>query len=213
MSKRIQIIDELARRDHFYLTDEDECFYYGEYTARKGHSFSETNQLILNLKKKMDRKNLPEWVHKTRAIATVSRVFKRGLKQDFLASSIIVPMPPSKIKTDPAYDDRMLQIARGMGEELDVREILSFRNNMVASHDATDRPNPTTLYNAMHVNESLCGKPRKSIVIIDDVLTAGSHFKAAKRHLAEHFPDARILGLFVARRILNTDELNFEDLL
>ena len=43
------MIDELTRRDHYYL-DETECVFIGEYTARAGYQHSQTNQLILNLK-------------------------------------------------------------------------------------------------------------------------------------------------------------------
>ncbi|AOV54766.1 hypothetical protein A4C47_17660 [Escherichia coli O157:H7] len=37
------------------------------------------------------------------------------------------------------------------------------------------------------------------MVIFDDVLTAGSHFKAMKSLILQHIPEACILGLFVAR--------------
>ena len=37
------------------------------------------------------------------------------------------------------------------------------------------------------------------MTFFDDVLTAGSHFKAMKNLLLQHIPDACILGLFVAR--------------
>ena len=52
--QRLTKIDDLARPDHFYLTADDECYFLGEYTARKGFAFSPTNQLILNFKKSMD---------------------------------------------------------------------------------------------------------------------------------------------------------------
>ena len=42
-----------------YLTAMDECYFLGEYTARKGFAFSATNQLILNFKKAMNKRNSP----------------------------------------------------------------------------------------------------------------------------------------------------------
>jgi len=71
---RLSQIDELTRVDHWYLEDGDQCWYLGEYTARKGYAGSETNNLILNLKKPMDRRERPEWRYKERAIATVASV-------------------------------------------------------------------------------------------------------------------------------------------
>ena len=52
-------IDELVRGDYFYLQPADECWFLREYTARMGFEHSETNQLIINLKKPLeDRKSV-----------------------------------------------------------------------------------------------------------------------------------------------------------
>jgi hypothetical protein len=59
--KRLTKLDELTRPDHSYLTAEDDCFFLGEYTARGGYSFSDTNQLVLNFKKDMSKRGQPEW--------------------------------------------------------------------------------------------------------------------------------------------------------
>ena len=39
ISVRPQRIDELTRRDHYYLGEEDLCYYFLEYSARHGLSF------------------------------------------------------------------------------------------------------------------------------------------------------------------------------
>jgi hypothetical protein len=49
---RFRKIDDQNRRDHYYVDAGDECFYLWEYTAGKRYDYSETNQLISNLKKK-----------------------------------------------------------------------------------------------------------------------------------------------------------------
>jgi len=41
----------------------------------------------------------------------------------------------------------------------------------------------------------------KHIGLFDDVITAGSHFRAAKDLLQDRFPEAKIVGIFVARRV------------
>ncbi|MDS7681412.1 hypothetical protein NXH38_26540, partial [Klebsiella quasipneumoniae] len=38
-----------------------------------------------------------------------------------------------------------------------------------------------------------------SIVIFDDVLTAGSHFKAMKTTIKLHLPQSIVIGVFIAR--------------
>lgn len=210
MARRLQIIDDLVRKDHYHLSESDRCIFFGEYTARRPYGFSQTNQLIGNLKKKVDRKGQPDWHYKQEAIERVALIFSRGLKKEFLAQATLVPMPPSKVKGDPEYDDRMLQIAQKMGQGLDIREMLSMKKSVVASHSREDRPTPDDLYDLMKI-EAAVAKPKPSIVIIlDDVLTAGSHFVAAKRHIEENYPEAKVIGLFVARRILETDD--FDDI-
>jgi len=65
--QRLTQIDDLIRPDHYYLDSNDDCYFLGEYTARKGFAFSATNQLILNFKKTVDRRGTGEWRHKDRA--------------------------------------------------------------------------------------------------------------------------------------------------
>lgn len=54
MTFRLTRIDELIREQHYHLEDGDLCYFFGEYTARQGAAYSETNQLIMNLKKGMN---------------------------------------------------------------------------------------------------------------------------------------------------------------
>lgn len=46
---RLQILEP---RHHTYLVTGDRCWHYGEYTSEGGYKASDTNQKILNLKKK-----------------------------------------------------------------------------------------------------------------------------------------------------------------
>ena len=48
MPIRLSKIDDLTRPDHTFIEAADECLYLGEYTARKGYQFSDTNNLIFN---------------------------------------------------------------------------------------------------------------------------------------------------------------------
>jgi predicted amidophosphoribosyltransferase len=53
----------------------------------------------------------------------------------------------------------------------------------------------------------------KNVVLFDDVITTGSHFKACKRAI-EHTPRVeRVIGIFVARRsVMATIQYEFKDL-
>ncbi len=50
-SHRLTQIDELHLAEFPYLRADDDCYFLGEYTVRKGYDFSPTNDLVINLKK------------------------------------------------------------------------------------------------------------------------------------------------------------------
>lgn len=216
---RLLKIDELVKREHYHLTDQDECYYFREFISDSGGVFDPKNSLIYNYKKKVDQKGKSGWHYKGNAIKEVSEMYFEALP--FIlkpGDTIFVPVPPSKIKSDPLHDDRhlkMLSILRGMNSDVDFREILSFRNNMRASHDGPPRPTPDEIIQNFIVEPELCKNPKSKIVIIDDVLTAGAHFNACKQRLLEEFPSSDIIGVFIARRVLppisDLEEIDFDD--
>ena len=94
--QRLTRIDDLTRPDHSYLTAADACYFIGEYTAGRGYAYSDTNSLILNFKKSMDRCDLPEWPYKGRAVRIAAVAFRKALKRSDLERLTFVPVPPSK---------------------------------------------------------------------------------------------------------------------
>jgi hypothetical protein len=201
--RRLTKIDDLARPDHFYLTPDDECYFLGEYTARKGYAFSATNQLILNFKKTMDKRATPQWRYKEKAIEEAATAFRAALNKDMLDLSTLVPIPPSKSKNDALYDDRLVRMLRGIrvNPALDVRELVFQRASTAAVHDQEDRPTPEQLQANYGIDQVLCHPNPRVIGLFDDVLTTGAHFRAASAALKQSLPGVRIIGFFVARRV------------
>ena len=109
-------IDKLTLPDHPHLTQGDECYFFGEYTARGGYAYSHTNNLISNFKKGMDRRNRFEWRYKLSAIQEVATAFRTALPDwfgpDLIPSLTFVPVPPSK-------DKRRSPSRRPYGEDTD----------------------------------------------------------------------------------------------
>ena len=210
MYTRFSKIDDLTRPDHTFLSPEDECFYLGEYTARGGFAASPTNDLILNLKKPMDRRSHSEWKYKGRAIRTVVNDLRKLLGQQGAEAVTYVPVPPSVAKDDSGYDDRLLKVLTAMSEgyDTDIRELVLQRETMQPSHGLEERASINELVENYYVDETLTDPPRNnSIVIFDDVLTTGRHFKAMQIVISQQFPDVKIYGVFVARRVPKTDDL------
>lgn len=205
MSKLLKI-DELTIGEHFYLTlGEDECWYLFNYTAKEGFAYSKSNSLILNLKKSVEQRLLPHYAHKISAIKTVASHFSR-LK--FSSNMTIVPIPPSKAKNDPLYDDRMLQILQQTfsgNPDVDIRELVVQLNSKKASHLSDIRPSLQELQSNYTLDPALCVNLKDTILLVDDVLTSGAHFKAIKNVLRQNFPKIKVKGLFICRREINDD--------
>jgi hypothetical protein len=212
LAKRVLKVDALALPDHSYLDEHDTCFYAGEYTAGAGHAFSETNQLILNFKKGVDKRGTPQWPYKERAIQQAAQIFRAAIKAD--AEVTFVPVPPSKVKGDPMYDDRMLRLLQAtcVGRHADIRELVIQRQSTEAAHQSATRPTPDELTALYSLDEALAEPAPTTIFVVDDVLTTGCHFKAVKTVLANRFPHARIIGLFIARRVPKSIASEFEDI-
>lgn len=198
-------IDEGNRRDHYYLKEEDSCYFFGELISRGGFNASPTNKLISNFKKSVLKRGKPEYMYKEQAIDKVASLVRGAFNPGAKPTLTIVPVPPSKTRNHPEYDDRLTLALSKIGEGWDVRELIIARDSMRAHHEygGEKRPTPDELYEKLMVDENcLSQKPvQQEIVLFDDVLTAGAHFKACKRLLQERFKGCNVTGLFIARTI------------
>lgn len=211
MTVRLRQIDETNVADHYYLTPADDCFFLYEYTRGAGYH-GDANQLVFNLKKK---KGAGGYQYKAGAIARCAAEMSSALNTKWLQDAILVPTPPSKIKSDAGYDDRITKICNGIKSTVtvDVRELINQIESTDAVHEG-NRLTPEQLKAIYEIDESLCSKnDPKYIGVVDDMLTAGAHFRAMKDKLQARFPTTKISGLFITRRIFPVEEVSMEDLL
>ena len=211
-SIRFRKIDKLNVNDHYYLEEDDECYYLFEYTPRKGFQYSSGNKLIINLKKDLTKINLPEYKYKIEAMKECSEHIARRFSLDWLKKATLVPVPPSIKKGEQGYDNRILQICKKIpvNFSIDVKEFISQIESIPSSHSSgDDRPSVKELIQNYSFNESIVLDAPSHIGIVDDVLTAGAHFRAMKNILSSKFPDASIVGIFIARRIFPPDNIEF----
>jgi hypothetical protein len=211
---RLSLIDETNRHDHYRLTEADTCYYLFEYTSRKGFSFSRTNNLISNLKKKPSQRHRPGYHYKQQAIGESAAALRASLNPDWLNNATLVPVPCSKANCHPDYDDRVERICRAIAPNVDVRTLVIQTESTVASHEAEDGHRITVeeLLDIYAIDETLVDPPPQVIGIVDDVLTNGTHFRAMSVKLQERFPGVPIVGLFVARRVFPEEEFDWPDL-
>lgn len=199
---------------HYFLSDADECYYIYEYTSGRNYDFSPVNSLINNLKKCPERfRGTASWKYKEGAVRQCGEAFKATLHPKFIEEATLVPVPPSKTKDDPKYDDRMIRVAKSFSS--DVRSMVIQTESTTASHLAGDgqRTSIEELVRLYEIDETLTAPAPKIIAIVDDVVTNGRHFVAMKRVLQTRFPKVPIIGLFVARRVFPTEaEIDVDDL-
>lgn len=213
--QRLTRIDPVTLPDHSHLVATDEAYYLGEYTARQGYSFSVTNNLVLNFKKSVTLRDSPQWKWKGRAISEAATAFGAALNQEWLNGATLVPIPPSKAENDPLHDDRVIQMLRAIRPNgpLDIRELIVQTRSTAAAHELQNRPGPNDILGHYQFDPALQLPTPHTIGIFDDVLTTGAHFKAAQMLLRNQFPQARIVGLFIARRVPGTadpEDFDFE---
>lgn len=206
---RLSQIDDASRPDHYHLTAEDDCYYFLEYTSGRDFLFSQANSIISNLKKKPSNRGRDDYKYKLQVMQQASNTFRGALNADWLQQATLVPVPGSKALNHPDYDDRMDRICRGIQDGLDVRNLVVQRESTTASHEvgAGARVTVDELLDLYEIDETIAAPPPTDIAIFDDVLTAGTHFRAMKTVLTERFPGVRVIGMFIARRIFPPDEV------
>jgi hypothetical protein len=206
---KLQQIDEALISQHSCLNNKDEYYFLGEYAGCKGFLHSEMNVLIQNFKKPMDRKNKDEWWYKENAITQIAKLITNAKNWNNIDQYTWVPIPSSKTKSDPMYDDRLIQVLNrinvisGSGS-LDIRDIVVPSNSWESAHvNKNPRPSVEDHLSNWKINENLLlpNPNPNTIIIFDDVITMGASFKAAQTLLNIKFPGIPIIGLFVARAI------------
>jgi len=201
---RLSRIDATTLDQHFFLQPTDACFYIWEYTRRVGYHASPTNSLIANFKKKPLRivDNPPEQSHKQRAIHHCAAALRALIERSWLETqATLVPVPGSKLPGHPDHDDRLIQLLQRAFQNyaLDARPLIEQTQSTRADHERSARQRFDELIEITRINEAAAQPTRPILVVVDDVLNTGKHFKVAEQLLAQRFPSATIRGLFLAR--------------
>ncbi|MCZ2480023.1 hypothetical protein [Aquirufa nivalisilvae] len=206
MSKKLIRVDSNKILEHRELEESDKCFFFTEYTSQTGFQGSQENEDILNFKKSPIHKGTAQYIFKERIITKfagyISIAFGNTL--NVLNDHSWVPIPPSKSRDDERYDDRLIQMLYQVNqlERSNIVELIYTHQSHDPSHSLGARHSKDDLKSMFTIDESQLINCKKNIVLIDDVLTNGTHFKACSELILQHIPDATIKGLFIARRII-----------
>ena len=204
--QHLQSIDPATRPDHSLLSGSDCCYYLWEYSPGQPADATAGNQLIRNLKISPAalRRRPSRLRFKHRAINHAARALRRLIPREWATGSVsFVPMPCSKVSGACDHDDRILKVLRLAlgGRNADIRELLCMTHSMAADHRRACRSSCEQLRGALQVRDDGRPAPRRTLVIVDDVLNSGKHFKIAREMLAARYGVTDIQGLFLARCI------------
>ena len=203
MEINLQLIDSLLKPEHYYLKDDDKCYFLGEYTPGEGYDYSGMNSFIYNFKKSPEKKE--HWRYKEKVIKDISNILISLRVWKKIKNYTWIPMPPSKAMGHPLHDDRLLQVLKILKSKenaFDYRELVKIISTREPAHNIKkDRPRPKEHYQNYKIDTDLIEPHPSKIIIFDDIVTTGSSFKAMQQILKETYPNADIFGLFIARSV------------
>jgi len=196
----------LAKYNHelhlrYHLDENDECFYFMEHQSG-GYTASPSNNKISNFKKPISAKNTSQWRWKEKAISQFIDDLKSiGLNPK--DTVVIVPGATSKPRKSRDFDNRIDQVVEGFSEGNEmfrVEYLIEAKVTVVPSSHGGSRDKEDIKSNTQW--NGFKGKVPETIIIVDDVLTTGSHFKAWKEIVQENAPEVkRIIGFFWALHV------------
>jgi hypothetical protein len=195
LPERLTWIDETNRQTYFFLEDDDKCLFFGEFYPSKGWSGGPTNQFIKNFKRRPDEIAESAWPaqlqnHKNRAIREVAAWLRNQIRRELVETRLtFVPIPTSKVVDHPHHCDRLERTLRQAfhGFDADIRLLLRQTVTTEADHrSGGQRIKYDNLLAITEVDPAQLQTPvREKIVLFDDVLTSGKHYKVAKTRIRE----------------------------
>lgn len=194
-------LDGALRREHAFVEAGDEIHFFHDYLPGKGREGGPGNALILDLKTEADAARTVRWRSRRKRLATeaCAELLRAAWPADWRRHTVVVPTPPSKPRGDPNYDARLPRILNMAG--LLFADCVVQVRPLDTSHTSAVRPDLRSLAQAYGVDEIFAPPSPERLIVLDDVLTTGRHFRAMDQVLRAAFPEVEIIGVFLARRV------------
>lgn len=183
-----------------YVDPSEDCRFARDYIPGKGYAGGQTNDLVLNFKQDISKKNTNSWQYRNWAVG----VFADELASAFKSTSqiFVTNVPTSKPRGSSSYDFRfedMFKVLKTKRPNLNIFFPLDVATAQTPSHHGGTRT-PATLQSNLVLTSFPNVHPER-IVLVDDVVTSGSHFRACVDFLRAKGFQGEIIGLFWARTI------------
>ncbi len=189
-------IDAIDLPSFGHLKSDDVCYYARNFVRNAGFDGGETNSLVLNFKKEPGRQGQTYRQNAVdRFIEEVSVLIQ--CKADTVA---VTAIPSSKSKTDSAYDNRFEDMFAGLKKIRSCLQIewpIIAKESVLASHLGGART-PSQIISNYEWKGFVDAVP-DFILIFDDVLTTGAHFRAFSDFMRGNGFSGQIYGIFWAK--------------
>ena len=206
--------DECSR--YSSLFSNDICFAYGEYYPKDLYGRMQYEKgltsFISNIKKPICKKGETSYKYKEKCIQKMANLLARDFRTSLIPELhgkkfIFLPIPPSREKADPGYDDRLLQILSLAS--LPYHEFILQKKTSTPYHCST-LPRDRAVLESNYLWNELKGSSSNFdvVIIFDDVLTTGTHFKTCQEMVIRHLPNISVIGLFIANTIHEIDTID-----
>lgn len=203
----LHLLDPAQRTQHCFLEAADCCRYLWEYLP--GRARSRAQRWIRDLKCSPSQAAACPLraIDKECALVHAAQALRAAAPRSWVEQASWCPIPPSARADASDYDDRLLRLLRlaFAGYDADIRPLLQQSQSLPADHCGRQRVGLAALYEVMSVDTSqlLSRALRMELVLFDDVLTTGKHFKCAQGRLRERLGPVRISACVLARRVLS----------
>lgn len=203
----LHLLDEARRTQHCFLQGTDLCRYLWDYLP--GGAPERSQRWIRDLKcNPSQAAACPLRArYKERAIVRAAQALRAAAPRSWVEQVSWCPIPPSAKLGAADYDDRLLRLLQlaFAGYDADIRPLIHQSQSLPADHRRRRRVSFVDLYELMSVDTAQLTKRtlRTELVLFDDVLTTGKHFKCAQARLRERLEPLSISACFLARRVLS----------
>lgn len=180
---------------------DDECYYAREYTSGAGFGVSLCNDLIQNFKKSPDKRGTDQWQYKENSI----RRFAKELASLFTKDKqyTVCTILTSKRRGSPNYDDRFDQVIaelKGHHPSIIYEEPIELIDDSKSASREGGPRDASSIIKSYRWTGFKNGIP-PLVIVLDDVITTGGHFKASKQVIHAHHPEIRVIGVFWAMTV------------
>ena len=183
------------KKDYFYLhenlEESDNIYYLYRYHSGLKYRDQYDNPLILGVKN--DEQGCIEKVARNLAIAMK--------EEKILYQATIVPIPTSKVTAHRTDIIVNLINRQDMASNYNVQSIIKLKRDTRALHKSLERFTVAEIQEAWELEANLRRLHFSDvghIVIFDDILNHGTHFRVASNLVKERFPLAKLTGVFMA---------------